>query len=260
MAKLGQYDIGRLIIGGNPISGSSHFSRAKNRWLRRLLTYDKIVELFEKCVEEGINTFLGRGDDHIFRVLKEYEKKTGERMNWIAQTAPERGPYAPERHPLNTPASIKEIANYNPLAIFIQGVVVGQVTNFEERRIEYIQEWLDLIRDHGFLAGIGTHNHQVVDISEERGYNPDFYMVTINPMGYLCSKDADAISRSILNTNKPVLAFKVLAAGRIPPEEAFRFVLSRIKGTDFIVSGMVFPEEVEENAELIRRLINERRS
>jgi len=255
-AKLGQHDIGRLILGGNPICGTSHFSRAKNMWLRRLLTYDKIVELFEKCAEEGINTFLARGDDHIFKALRDYEKR-GQRMNWIAQTAPERGPYAPERHPLNTPASIREIAEHKPIGIYVQGAIVDQVTNFKERRIEHIEEWLNLIRDCGLLAGIGTHNHQVLDISEERGYDPDFYMVTLNPLGYACSRDVDAISRSIQSTSKPVLAFKVLGAGRIPPEEAFKFALSRIKNSDFIVVGMVFPEEVEENAGLIAKLTKE---
>jgi len=252
-ARLGEHNIGRLIMGGNPVCGISHFSSARDRSLQRLVTHDRIVELFEKCVGEGINCFLARGDDYVFKILEEYERKTGEEMRWIAQTAPERGPHA-GRHPLNTPASIEEIAKHNPIGIYVQGGIVDQLANFEEKRIDNIEEWLDLIRDHGFLAGIGTHNHQVVHISEERGYEPDFYLVTLNSLGYACSRDAEAVSRTVLNTTKPVLAFKVLAAGRIPSKEAFEFVLSRIKATDFMVVGMAFPEEIEENAELIRRL------
>ena len=170
-AKIGGYEISRLIIGGNPFGGGSHFSQAKNRWLRRLLTYDKIVEILEKCEEEGINTFLGRGDEHIFRVMDEFEKKTGRRFNWIVQTAPERGPHS-GRHPLNTPASIREIAEHKPIGIYIQGSsVTDQLLDTENRKIEHVQKWLELIRSYGILAGIGSHNHETIDICEERGYN-----------------------------------------------------------------------------------------
>ena len=252
-AELGGLEIGRLIIGGNPFGGGSHFSRAKNRWLRRLLTYDKIVELLEKCEEEGINAFLGRGDDHIFRVMDEFEKKNGRRFNWIVQTAPERGPH-PRRGPMNTPASIQEIAQHNPMGIYIQGSsVTDELLNLEERRIEHVQEWLEMIRGYGILAGIGSHHHETIGICEERGYNPDFYMITLNSVAYCCSGDPERISQSIKSTERPVLAFKIMAAGRVPPDEAFELALGSIKETDFLVVGMVFPEEVEENAALLKR-------
>jgi len=102
MSQIGQSKISRLIIGGNPFGGGSHFSNAKNRWLRRLLTDDAIVEMFEECEAEGINTFLGRGDDHIFGVMDKFEQKHGRRFNWLVQTAPERGPHD-GRTPVNYP-------------------------------------------------------------------------------------------------------------------------------------------------------------
>ena len=253
MSQIGKHEISRLIIGGNPFGGGSHFSNAKNRWLRRLLTDDAIVEMFEKCEEEGINTFLGRGDDHIFRVMNKFEEKHGRRFNWLVQTAPERGPYD-GRTPMNTPTSIREIAQHKPTGIYIQGSsVTDQLLNLEERNIEHVQEWLELIRSYGVLAGIGSHNHRTIDICEERGYNPDFYMITLNSLGLYCSGSPEDISTSIKSTEKPVLAFKIMAAGRIPPDEAFKLALNCIKDKDFIVVGMAFPEEVEENAELVRK-------
>jgi hypothetical protein len=265
MSQIGEQEISRLIIGGNPFGGGSHFSNAKNRWLRRLLTDDAIVAMFEKCEEEGINTFLGRGDDQIFRVMNKFEEKHGRRFNWLVQTAPERGPHG-GRHPMNrkpkasvnevnTPTSIHEIAQHKPIGIYIQGSsVTDQLLNLEERKIEHVREWLELIRSYGILAGVGSHNHRTIDICEERGYNPDFYMITLNSLGLYCSGAPESISQSIKSTKKPVLAFKIMAAGRIPPDEAFKLALNCIKNTDFIVVGMAFPEEIEENAELVRKL------
>ena len=50
-----------------------------------------------------------------------------------------------------------------------------------------------------------------------------------------------------------MLAFKIMAMGRIPPDEAIQLTLSCIKDTDFMVVGMTIPEEIEENAELVRK-------
>jgi len=253
-ARLGDLEVSRLIVGGNPFSWGSYFSKARARWAKEYLTVDRIVGVLEKCEEEGINTFLGRGDDHIFGVLDEFERKNGRRMNWIAQTAPERGPHQErDPRPLNTPNSIREIAQHDPIAIFIHGDVTGALMHLEERKIEHIEEWLELIRSYGVLAGVCSHNHEAIDICEERGYSPDFYMVTLNSLRYRCVGDPERISRSVKSTDKPVLAFKIMAMARVPPEEAIQLALGCVKDTDFLVLGMTIPEEVEEDAELIRK-------
>jgi hypothetical protein len=253
-AKLGDVEISRLIIGGNPFSWGSYFSKARKRWATAYLTDDRIVEMLGKCEEEGINAFVGRGDDHIFGILDKFERKNGRRINWIGQTAPERGPHQTKAlRPLNTPHSIREIGQHSPIAAFIHGGVIGAVMDLEAREIDHVGEWLELIRVHGIPAGICSHNHEAIDISEERGYNPDFYMITLNPLRYSCAGDPDRISQSIKSTERPVLAFKIMAMGRIPPDEAIQLTLSCIKDTDFMVVGMTIPEEVEENAELFRK-------
>jgi hypothetical protein len=254
-ARLGDLEVSRLIVGGNPFSWGSYFSEARKRWAKAYLTDDRIVEMLEKCEDEGISAFVGRGDDHIFGVLAEFERRNGRRINWIAQTAPERGPHqSRDLRPLNTPHNIREIGQQDPVAIFIHGGVTGAVMDLGERKIDHVKEWLELIRSYGVLAGICSHNHEAIDICEERGYNPDFYMITLNPLRYSCAGDPERISQSIKGTETPVLAFKIMAMGRVPPDEAIQLTLSCIKDTDFMVVGMTIPEEVEENAELVRKL------
>jgi len=47
--------------------------------------------------------------------------------------------------------------------------------------------------------------------------------------------------------NKPWIAFKTMAAGAIPPKNAFRFAFQN--GADFILAGM-FDFEIEEDVKL----------
>ena len=245
-AKFGDYELGRLIIGGGPFCGISHYSRAKTKWMRRFLTVENSVALLEKCVSLGINVIQARGDDTIFNILDAYEKKTGKRFNFIVQTAPERGGHA---------KNIEEIARIKPIAIYIRGANVdggkNPLMDLERRVIREVPDYLKQIHDLGFMAGIGGHRPEVIDICLEREYEVDFHMQTINRVGYACYAAPERVSKSIKATPKPVLAFKILGSGRDSPREAFELALNSIKPADFLVVGMTFPEEVEENVALV---------
>ena len=56
---------------------------------------------------------------------------------------------------------------------------------------------------------------------------------------------------------KPVVAFKVLAAGRLPAKQAFAEVFQHLKPKDGLCVGMCpknDPDQIGENAGLTRRL------
>jgi hypothetical protein len=48
---------------------------------------------------------------------------------------------------------------------------------------------------------------------------------------------------------KPFIAYKVMAAGAIPPKDAFEFAVTN--GADFILAGM-FDFEIAEDARIVR--------
>ncbi|PIN90353.1 hypothetical protein COU57_03725 [Candidatus Pacearchaeota archaeon CG10_big_fil_rev_8_21_14_0_10_32_14] len=72
LIKLGDYDISRLIVGGNPISGFSHISPEVDKEMIDYYSTTNIKKLLKECEENGINTIQARGDRHIMRVLNEY--------------------------------------------------------------------------------------------------------------------------------------------------------------------------------------------
>lgn len=86
--KFGNLSVSRMILGGNPFSGFSHQSPARDREMVDYFTTAKIKDTMHQAEALGINTFLGRADRHIRRTLREYWNESGE-IQWMAQTCPE---------------------------------------------------------------------------------------------------------------------------------------------------------------------------
>src|SRR5678815_4159544 len=55
--KLGTHDVTRLIIGGNPIYGYSHFNRVLSQAMVNWHTPDHVDELLREVSASGINTW-----------------------------------------------------------------------------------------------------------------------------------------------------------------------------------------------------------
>ena len=74
--------------------------------------------------------------------------------------------------------------------------------------------------------------------------------------------DRDTAIAAIQAVPLPVIAIKVLAAGRSEPFEAFRFALENIKPIDAMAVGMYtrgHPDQIRENAETVASLIEKHR-
>ena len=232
--KLGSSDVTRLIVGGNPFSGFSHQTPAKSKEMVDYYTMERVLAVLQDCQQAGINTFLGRADHFITRVLNEHWNGGGD-LQWIAQTASERG---------DVPANIRMIATLHPVAIYHHGSRTDQL--FRQGRMDEVLEYIKLMQDLGFPAGVGTHNPAVIEWIEEAGWALDFYLFSFYDLpsrgGEVCvPEDREAACRTIQAVDKQVLAIKVLAAGRNDPKEAIPYALNHIKPQDAIVVGF-YPE------------------
>ena len=69
--------------------------------------------------------------------------------------------------------------------------------------------------------------------------------------GYWC-KDSVETASVIKEVKKPWIAFKVMAAGVIPPANAFKYACE--KGSDFILAGM-FDFEIDEDVKIARDIL-----
>jgi len=265
--KLGEFDVSRLIIGGNPFSGNSHVSPAMDEEMEDYFTTENIKKTLFRCQECGINTMQLRADKHIFRIIREFRLEGGN-LHWIAQTASEMASYE---------GNIKQILKYNPIAIYHHGTVTDDL--FKKGKIEELKVRLQIIRETGRLVGLGTHMPEVIEYAEEHNWDVDFYMASVHNLSKIDrvssavtgksnveepfdDEDREIMYKTIRSTAKPCLAFKILAASRKcesseSVKAAFSEAFANIKPTDAIVVGM-FPKEkdqVFENCQFVREIL-----
>ena len=114
-----------------------------------------------------------------------------------------------------------------------------------------IYKSVDMIRDAGLTAGVAGHNPKVFEWAEEN-INVDFYMCSYyNPTPrdeqpehiqgtpeMFLPEDRDRMVRLIQTLGRPVIHYKVLAAGRNTPERAFAFVAKHLRPQDDVCVGV----------------------
>ena len=264
---LGEKRITGLVCGGNPFSGFSHFSEELGWEMVRYYTMPRLQETLEECWRNGINTVQTRGDRLMMRMILEH-REGGGMLQWIAQTASEFS---------DIRANIREIAEYEPIAIYHHGTHVDNC--WHEGSIDEVADVVRVIKDHGLPAGIGSHIPEVIEYAEEKGWETDFYMACFYNLARQY-KSAPAVDRQayeheafpnsdrarmaavLRSVRKPCLGFKILAASRNcgTPEDlcaAFRFAYESLKPTDGVVVGMFqkHKNQVAENAQIARELL-----
>jgi len=254
--QIGHLSVSRLIIGGNPFSGFSHQSREKDIEMKRYYTTSRIKDTLKRAEELGINTFIGRADHHIMRVLLEYWDKGGT-IQWIAQTCPELG---------STNRGIENAISGGAKACYIHG---GQMDFLlAHNKLKEVPATITKIKEAGIPAGIAGHNPRVFGWADKH-LNADFYMCSYyNPSHRdeqaehtsgmsesFKSEDREVMVKLIQHLSKPVIHYKVMAAGRNDPKEAFTFVARYLRPQDAVCVGVYtkdYPKMLEENLQLFK--------
>lgn len=251
MGKIGKYNISRLTCGGNLISGFAH-SRDLiyvHDLLVHYFTDDKVIETLKICEENGINTAILRCDENTIRILKRYWNEEGGKIQWIAQTYP-----SPEDAKAKKPedlTNIQEAIDNGAIGAYGQGAYAGD-TLFEKGKIDFLARVVEFIKKNGLIAGVGSHLLDVTMASEEKGFDPDFYVKTLNRDVYHCA-EPEKLFEFMKTVKKPWIAFKVLGAGVTEPRRAFRDAFEN--GADFINVGM-YDFQVKEDALLTKRILS----
>ena len=258
MGRIGKVKISRLICGGNLISGFAH-SRDLiyvSSLLTRYFTDQKVIETLAICEETGINTAILRLDDHCVRILDKYWNERGGQIQWIAQIKPGKEDLQHFKD------DIKRAVDNGAVGAYIQGGVGD--TLVEKGRVDLLAESLRCIRENGVLAGVGGHNLAVPIACEKAGLGPDFYMKTLHSHSYWsaqrqpehdniwCTNPEETIE-FMKSVKRPWIAFKVLAAGAVQPQDGFKFAYEN--GADFICAGM-FDFQVREDVIIARNILS----
>jgi hypothetical protein len=169
----------------------------------------------------------------------EYRDEGG-KLQWFAQTCPEVGSHE---------ACILRAAGHGAKAVHLHGGVMDNV--FAQGKLDEVQPALDLIREKGMLAGIAAHNYHVIEWAEEH-LDLDYYLCCYyNPTNraerpehvpgateFYNESDRKSMTDLIPRLSKPVVHYKIMAAGRSDPREAFAFAASKMRANDAVCVGI----------------------
>jgi hypothetical protein len=265
--KLGPHTVTRLIIGGNPVYGYSHFNKLLSQHMTAWHTPERVVELLKRCEEAGINTWQNSYAERTLQDLDRY-REAGGKMHWLCLGKPDW-----DRHPEH----IDDAARRKPIGIAPHGALAERL--HRQDKLNVLTDLLKRIRDKGVLVGLSAHNPALIELAEEKGWNVDYYMCCLYyltrprqefqkllgkelPLGEIyLPTDPPRMFKTVQATRKPCLVFKVLAAGRRVGNPAevracFATALANIKPADAMIVGMYqeFGDQVGDNAAIVREL------
>jgi hypothetical protein len=255
--QIGEVKVSRFILGSNPFSGFSHQGAEMDLMMKRYYTTARIKETIRSAEKLGINTMIGRTDHHIMRLLLEYWDE-GSSIQWFAQTCPGVGSHE---------MCVGRAAANGAKACHIHGGVMDHL--LAQGRLEEIPQVVSMIRQRGLLAGIAGHKPQVFEWAE-KNLDVDYYMCSYYDSAprdkraehvsgmeeRFLPDDRRVMTELIQELSKPVIHYKVLAAGRNEPEEAFAFVTRSMRESDAVCVGVYTqenPRMLEQDVELLAR-------
>ena len=263
--KIGNHEISRLLCGGNLVAGFAH-SRDLiyvSNLLKTYFTEKKVMDTFWLCEQTGINATDLRTAPKEIELLQQYWKMGG-KMKWVARTYPKEDNYKE-----NIDMAVDNGA--------ISAVIMGNIGDkwASEGKWDLMGKTLDYIKSKGVPAGLAGHELATIQGAEEHQLGADFYMKTLHSQDYWSWKPEQSKDKMIINNysidnywarkpeetirymeslNKPWIAFKVMAAGALPPEKAFKYVFEN--GVDMACVGM-FDFQIVEDANALANVMND---
>jgi hypothetical protein len=241
--KIGDVKLSRLLLGSNPFSGFSHQGHERDHAMLHYFTAARIKKTLFKAEKLGITGLVARTDVHVTRLLLEY-RDDGGKLKWLAQTCPEVGSFE---------FCIERAARAGAVACHLHGGVMDYLT--AQGKGDEAKRAIDLIRKKKMLAGLAGHTTRVFEWAEKNA-DADYYMCCYyNPTPrdtnpehvhganevYL-EEDRKAMTDLIQSIRRPVIHYKIFAAGRNDPEQAFAYACSKMRPQDLTVIG-VFPKD-----------------
>jgi hypothetical protein len=274
VGKIGNLTLGRLICGSNLISMNMHARDLDyvTALAANYNTEERIFMTLKLCEEYGINGIVLKNHNFKHFRLSNYWNQWGGRMKWLADVI------------------TTDIDNYEKL--LVEHLELGASgaylwggasdTWYYQKKQGNIIRAFEIMKKYDIPVGICAHRLEPIVFCEKEGLKPDFYMKTLHHDRYWSAHpkanrrfmemyekespehaeyhdnmfcyDFEQTIEFMQDVKVPWIAFKVLAAGAIPPEEGLKFAFAG--GADFVCLGM-FDFQVKQDVELALKTIAE---
>jgi hypothetical protein len=238
--NLGGFEVSRLILGSNPFWGFWHGNPQKPKDY----TKEGRFAVMDAAASQGITAIWVPAYKEWISIWNEYKDHGGKLETWIGQPDGYNG--------LTVEEQITACAKTGGKAVCVQGMNVDEA--IEKKDFEKLKRWIGMIKDYGLPAGLAAHNPESILKAEDQALPAEFYHLTLGVPDTFESGARDRTLKTVSQIDKPMVVFKVFGAGRFTPETALPYVMKAIRRKDGLCVGVDNPEQINENARLVREL------
>ena len=272
VGNIGDLTVSRLISGSNLIGINMHPRDLDyvDDLARHYCTEERVFMTLKKLEEHGVNTIVLK--DHNFRQirLQRYWQEWRGDMQWLADV-------------ITTDIDKFEKLLVEHLDLGASGAYLWGCASdlwYHEKKPGKIIKAFEIMKQYDITVGIGAHRIEPIMFCEREGLKPDFYFKTFHHDRYwsahppenrryleMLTKESDhhaeyhdnmfchnaeETAAFMQDIKVPWIAFKVMAAGAIPPEDGFKYAFAH--GADYICVGM-FDFQIDEDVMYTHRAV-----
>ena len=238
--RIGDLSVSRMIIGTNWFLGYSHTSFAKDKQIQETMSPERIADILEVFLAEGVDTIIGPGPAAslpwekkggrplLFDGIAEAEQRTGKKMIIIT---------TPGLDVSDDPEAMGRVEETLDLQVQYGAAVcmphqwsTDRLVDIEGRRIRKMEVYCRMIRERGMIPALSTHMPETIVFADATELDVEAYLQIYNAAGFLMHLEADWIHRIIWGAKHPVMTIKPMAAGRLLPLVGLSFAWSHDTG------------------------------
>ena len=260
-----EFELSRLIMGGNLIGGWAHARDLiyVSKLVKTYHTDEKVMQTLALGEKFGMNAIIS--NPQMGRIFQKYKHEFKGKIKFISDCGTNLD--------FQKGIELSLLADWD--ALYCQGEITDRWANPEwddpkkrtlAERMDLIGKGLAEIRKNGKPAGIGAHRIEAIKVCVEHGLKPDFWVKTCHSHNYWSAKsdqewkdnyfdfDPEETIRYMGTLKEPWIAFKVLAAGAIMPEEGLKYAFTN--GADFVCMGM-YDFQIVEDANIALKALDQ---
>jgi hypothetical protein len=238
-AKLCGLPMSRMILGGNLVSGFAHARDLiyVSDLVRAYHTKEKIFATFKLSEACGINTFLM--NPSLCDVINEYWEKADGSLQFMTNSS--------GKTPEDILKNFQKSIDHNASSIILQGEAADRLV--KQGDFDTIRRCVALVKENDLPVGIAAHRLETLQECVKQKIIPDYWMKTFHHLKYWSAgtevrgehdnvfcREPEETKNFMADRPEPWIAFKVLAAGAIKPQDGFQYAFEN--GADFVCVGM----------------------
>ena len=241
----------RLLIGSNWIFGWSHRGHAADRYIKEQhSSTEATLKVINAFLRYDINAWMAPFSSHpqAFDKIRHIQDKIGKKLILIDTPIINMDDTEEARKEART--VIKTSAEIGSTFCMIHHSCCEQLVNKNKQTMDRLPDYTDMIREAGLIPGLSAHMPEVIQYSDQNGYDIETYIQLFNCLGFLMQVEVESVIRIIHEAKKPVMTIKPMAAGRTTPYIGLTFNWNVLRAQDMITVGCINEHEVHEDVEI----------